>query len=377
MQEDAPIKINVDVPEAPPLFLHFSSTSLLSILRIAFPVDLSALLWVGSQSLTVVFVSQSLGSHALAEVSVGMTVFNLCGMSIVSGLGSVLDTLVPQAFGRGRLQSSSDPATPPCDVVLEENEEVHVELTDMDSLVPGAANVGVCPNPLPSVSKRGCITSGKEIGQILQRSIVINLVVSLPFLLFFCVSEVPLTIVFGQWGVVVPSVVHSVLCGYCDQRVHSTSSSWAERPPLGCVDQSICVTLCYSSQLFTHPIGNLRSCPNLVCNFGCRVCCVHLALYLPPGCHCAASTVARLGSDHRLVCDQEVCVARLPVDGGNVRGVVGLRCAPGVRSEVQRRGCCGVQHLLNPHEPLLCIFAWVERRLFSNGWNSARGRKKR
>jgi multidrug resistance protein, MATE family len=75
------------------------------LLVILIPADVSAFLWMSAQSITMMFVGSRLGSDALAQYSVGVMVFNICGISVISGIGSAMDTIVSQAYGR-------DPTSP-------------------------------------------------------------------------------------------------------------------------------------------------------------------------------------------------------------------------------------------------------------------------
>ena len=69
-------------------------------LAIVLPTDISSFLWMSSQVVTTMFVGKELGSSALAQFSVGIMIFNVCGFSIIAGLGSAIDTIASQAFGR-------------------------------------------------------------------------------------------------------------------------------------------------------------------------------------------------------------------------------------------------------------------------------------
>ncbi|CUG88507.1 membrane transporter, putative [Bodo saltans] len=73
------------------------------LLVILIPADVSAFLWMSAQSITMMFVGSRLGSDALAQYSVGVMVFNICGISVITGIGSAMDTTVSQAYGRDPL----------------------------------------------------------------------------------------------------------------------------------------------------------------------------------------------------------------------------------------------------------------------------------
>ncbi|ORC92760.1 membrane transporter protein [Trypanosoma theileri] len=68
--------------------------------KIVLLTDLSSVLWMSSQMITMVFVGNNLGVDGMSQYSAGLLVFNVMAMSIVSGLGSAIDTICSQAFGQ-------------------------------------------------------------------------------------------------------------------------------------------------------------------------------------------------------------------------------------------------------------------------------------
>jgi O-antigen/teichoic acid export membrane protein len=64
------------------------------------PAALSQALVVATSSVAVMVVGTQLGVEALAHFSLGITMWNMVGVSVVTGFGCALDTLCPQAFGR-------------------------------------------------------------------------------------------------------------------------------------------------------------------------------------------------------------------------------------------------------------------------------------
>ncbi|KEG14169.1 membrane transporter protein [Trypanosoma grayi] len=69
-------------------------------LEILLPTDVSSILWMSSQAVTMMFVGHHLGAIGISQYSAGLLVFNVMAMSVVSGLGSAIDTLGSQAFGQ-------------------------------------------------------------------------------------------------------------------------------------------------------------------------------------------------------------------------------------------------------------------------------------
>lgn len=66
----------------------------------AVPSAVSGVLMFASQAITMMYVGRSLGQDALAVFALGVSVVNLTGMSLCIGLGSAIDTLCSQAYGR-------------------------------------------------------------------------------------------------------------------------------------------------------------------------------------------------------------------------------------------------------------------------------------
>ena len=79
---------------------HDKKRMLLRLLKLAAPSILGSVLYFLVPALTQSFVGRRLGSNALAQYSVAVTAFNVLGLSIGFGLMSALDTLASQAFGR-------------------------------------------------------------------------------------------------------------------------------------------------------------------------------------------------------------------------------------------------------------------------------------
>lgn len=131
---------------------EFSSWSLQSLrpspdmtahmLRLAAPTILANFMFFFTTFVTQTFVGRRLGKEALAQFSVGLSVFNIAGLSVGIGFASALDTLASQAYGRSK--------------------------------------------------------TSPEIGQLLQRCLVIDLVLCFPLLLGFYLVEGPLVYVYGE-----------------------------------------------------------------------------------------------------------------------------------------------------------------------------------
>ncbi|RNF22226.1 putative membrane transporter protein [Trypanosoma conorhini] len=69
-------------------------------LKVAVPTDVSSVLWMASQMITMAFVGHCLGEEGMSQYSAGILVFNVTAMSVVSGLNSAIDTISSQAFGQ-------------------------------------------------------------------------------------------------------------------------------------------------------------------------------------------------------------------------------------------------------------------------------------
>ena len=74
----------------------------IDVLRLVIPTNLSSMLWSGFQAISMMFVGQRLGAAALEQFSLGVTVFNVFGLSLAAGVGSAIDTIASQAYGRDR-----------------------------------------------------------------------------------------------------------------------------------------------------------------------------------------------------------------------------------------------------------------------------------
>ena len=73
---------------------------LVRILRLSSTTMLSNILCFLLQAVAQSYVGRRLGSDVLAHYAIGVTAFNIAGLSIGIGLASALDTLASQAFGR-------------------------------------------------------------------------------------------------------------------------------------------------------------------------------------------------------------------------------------------------------------------------------------
>lgn len=74
-------------------------------LRILIPTDVSSLLWMSSQTITMYYVGKYLGGVGTAQYSASIIMFNMCAFSIIMGFGAAIDTLSSQAYG-------ADPKSP-------------------------------------------------------------------------------------------------------------------------------------------------------------------------------------------------------------------------------------------------------------------------
>jgi MATE family multidrug resistance protein len=72
----------------------------LRVVRLASTTTLSSVLCFLLQTATQAFVGRRIGSDALAHYAIGVTAFNIAGLSVGYGLSSALDTLASQAYGR-------------------------------------------------------------------------------------------------------------------------------------------------------------------------------------------------------------------------------------------------------------------------------------
>ncbi|KAG8347053.1 putative MatE [Trypanosoma vivax] len=73
---------------------------LVQTLEILIPTDISGILMMASQTVTLMFVGHHLGEKGMSQYSAGLLVFNVTAMSIVCGLGAAIDTISSQAFGK-------------------------------------------------------------------------------------------------------------------------------------------------------------------------------------------------------------------------------------------------------------------------------------
>lgn len=141
------------------------SSRLLQVVRIALPAAGNSLLNFAATTITLMFVGQMLGVVNLAQYAIGNTVFNVTGWSLGIGLATAIDTLVAQAYGR-------------------------------DKLSP-------------------------EIGDTLQRTLLVNYIACIPIITFFMFSDGPLILMFGEEiGAGAAQLLH---CSPCSLLVQTTS----------------------------------------------------------------------------------------------------------------------------------------------------------
>ena len=77
------------------------------VITLSLPTSVGSILQFSLQAITSSFVGRRMGSDVFAHFMIGVSVFNIFGLSIGLGLVSALDTLVSQSFGRFK-QSSSE-----------------------------------------------------------------------------------------------------------------------------------------------------------------------------------------------------------------------------------------------------------------------------
>lgn len=111
------------------------------IVSLAAPTIVANVLWFLQQALAQSYVGRRGGDEALAQWAVGISIYNVAGLSLGIGLAAALDTLASQAYGRS------------------------------------------ITNP--------------EIGELLQRSILVDIVISAPLVVLFQFSEPILRAVYG------------------------------------------------------------------------------------------------------------------------------------------------------------------------------------
>lgn len=73
---------------------------LVQTLWIVIPADVSSLLWMSSQVVTLSYVGRNLGELAVAQYSAGLIILNMAGFSFIYGFGAAIDTLASQAYGK-------------------------------------------------------------------------------------------------------------------------------------------------------------------------------------------------------------------------------------------------------------------------------------
>ena len=112
------------------------------IVALALPTIVANVLWFMQQALAQSYVGRRGGDEALAQWTVGISIYNVAGLSLGIGLAAALDTLASQAYGRSAV------------------------------------------NP--------------ELGELLQRSILLDIVISLPFVALFQCTRPILEPVYGE-----------------------------------------------------------------------------------------------------------------------------------------------------------------------------------
>jgi MATE family multidrug resistance protein len=92
---------------------HLTISGMLwSLCSLFVPATATTILYFCNQAITMMFVGQLLGTESLAHYAVGISVFNICGLSIGLGFATGLDTLCSQAYGR-------DPKGPEVGILLQ------------------------------------------------------------------------------------------------------------------------------------------------------------------------------------------------------------------------------------------------------------------
>jgi MATE family multidrug resistance protein len=115
---------------------------IIELWKVAIPGAIASFFWNSTNFAVTMIVGQRLGAEKLEALTSGTTVYNVCAVSIGIGLISALDTLASQAFGR-------DPKT-------------------------------------------------KELGELMQRSLIIVGLFAIPVFIFFHFSEQILAMVFSK-----------------------------------------------------------------------------------------------------------------------------------------------------------------------------------
>jgi MATE family multidrug resistance protein len=118
------------------------STMCSQLARNFIPAAGTTLLFFANQTITMMFVGRLLGVEALAAYSVGQSVFNVAGISLAQGFATGLDTLCSQSYGRHK--------------------------------------------------------SGPELGEILQRGMLVCLAISIPIIAFFELCDPMMIFFFGR-----------------------------------------------------------------------------------------------------------------------------------------------------------------------------------
>ena len=81
-----------------------------TLLRNALPASGASLLYFAAQQILLMFVGHHLTPTEMAQYVVGISVFNVAGLSLALGFGGALDTLFSQAYGRLRVGEETQTA---------------------------------------------------------------------------------------------------------------------------------------------------------------------------------------------------------------------------------------------------------------------------
>ncbi|CUG94059.1 membrane transporter, putative [Bodo saltans] len=112
------------------------------LVTLALPTIVANILWFLQQAVAQSYVGRRGGDEALAQWTVGISIYNAIGLSLGIGLAAALDTLASQAYGR----SATNP----------------------------------------------------ELGELLQRSILVDIIISLPAVVLFQYTRPILELVYGE-----------------------------------------------------------------------------------------------------------------------------------------------------------------------------------
>lgn len=134
--------VAVAVALPPPDEIDSLSSMLKQVAMIAAPTIGGTILNFANSVITIMFVGQTLGVITLAQFSVSLTVYNVCGYSLGIGFAAALDTLASQAYGRNQ--------------------------------------------------------QGQDVGDIFQRALLLNCILLLPIIVCFLEAEPLIVWIFGS-----------------------------------------------------------------------------------------------------------------------------------------------------------------------------------